>query len=132
MDSARAFDGGPGAGPRRRRGAPPARGVRGRGSAGAVLCALLLPLGGCAAASVSGRAAAPADAVVRPAADYHQHLMSPMLVALWGDPVLPEVELPKPLAHVLHLREQVSGTPRAGELYADDAQMVELSPWEAN
>jgi len=110
----------------------------------AVPCAVLLALAGCAAAPGSPRAArtaspvvtatspAGADAVVAPVADYHQHLMSPALVELWGDPVLPPVKLPDALARVLRARERISGTSGAGELYTEDARMVALSPWEAN
>jgi predicted TIM-barrel fold metal-dependent hydrolase len=111
----------------------------------AVRCAAVFALGGCGAAGSrhgaetgrpDGAAAAsragPADAVVVPLADYHQHLMSPALVELWGDPVLPPVELPEALARVLRARERVAGTAGAGEVYTEDAQMVVLSPWEAS
>ncbi|HEX5718279.1 MAG TPA: amidohydrolase family protein, partial [Thermoanaerobaculia bacterium] len=99
----------------------------------AVPCAVLVALAGCAAAPGSPRVAAgPADAVVAPVADYHQHLMSPALVELWGERVLPPVELPEALDRVLRERERVAGTSGAGELYTEDARMVELSPWSAN
>lgn len=101
-------------------------------------CGVLLALAGCAAAPGASPAAAaappagPADAVTAPVADYHQHLMSPALVEHWADPVLPPVELPEALARVLRARERVAGTSGGGEIYTDDARMVELSPWVAH
>ena len=74
----------------------------------------------------------PEDAVVAPVADHHQHLMSPGLVELWSDPELPTVELPEALDLVLRTRERLAGTPGGGDLYMEDAQVVELSPWVAN
>ncbi len=71
------------------------------------------------------------DAAITPAVDYHQHLISPALAALWGDPELPPVELPPALDRVLRARERVVGTDAAGEAYAENGQLVLLSPWEA-
>jgi predicted TIM-barrel fold metal-dependent hydrolase len=95
---------------------------------------VLIAVAACVASTGAPSAGSPvpASAVVAPIADYHQHLMSPGLVELWSDPVLPTVELPEALDRVLRTRERLAGTSAGGEIYTEDAQVVELSPWVAN
>lgn len=58
---------------------------------------------------------------IAPQVDHHQHLLSPAGAELTSTPVMPEIQLPEPLAGLLHEREQHwKDAPRLAELYVDD------------
>jgi predicted TIM-barrel fold metal-dependent hydrolase len=62
-------------------------------------------------------------AQIIPLVDHHQHIFGPSLV----DPptrVLPPVQLPPDLARTLAERERISGTRDLGDLFAEDAQVL--------
>ena len=82
-----------------------------------------------AAAAPSARAQ---RARIIPLVDHHQHLVGPASVSK-RPASLPAVALPAALATLLRERSRLSGSPDAGPLYTDDAQVVDLTeeslPW---
>ncbi len=75
---------------------------------------------------------APAQrARIIPLVDHHQHLVGPASVS--QRPALPAVTLPPALDSLLRERSRLSGSADAGELYTEDAQVVDLTeetlPW---
>lgn len=61
-----------------------------------------------------------------PLIDHHQHILGPMLLED-PPPELPEVKLPPELDRVLREREKLSGGTSLGDLYTDDAQVLDIS-----
>ncbi|HEX8667515.1 MAG TPA: amidohydrolase family protein [Allosphingosinicella sp.] len=88
-------------------------------AAKAILCLLLGVLIG-ASPAASAEPAPQAD--VRPAADHHIHLLSPMAAALATPPLQPRIDLPTPLARVAAAREKFANDQaELAKLYAADA-----------
>ena len=86
-----------------------------------------LALSGCAHPSGGAvRSVLPRDQIV-PRVDAHQHSMSPtaqQLIVL--HPELPPVTLPPELDGLLRAREKVSGAPPVGDVFAEDALILEF------
>lgn len=107
--------------------------------------AIALAAGACAPASRPaalsaqenpGATLAPSDRARRariiPLADHHQHIVGPTTTSRRPAP-LPPVTLPAPLDSLLRERGRLQGSADAGDLYTEDAQVVDLSeetlPW---
>lgn len=69
-------------------------------------------------------------AEIRPRTNAHTHLMSPAAKEFYERTKLiaplPAIRIPAPLEQVLRAREQVSGSPPVGELFTQDAIILEL------
>ena len=65
-----------------------------------------------------------AQAAPAPLVDHHQHLMSERATSP-APPGLPDVELPAPLRHVLDERYRVMETGEPGDLFTDDARVLD-------
>ena len=107
--------------------------------------AVVLAAEGCAPASqrtapaaqrnpgaASGLLARAQRARITPRVDHHQHIVGPTAVSRRPES-LPPVSLPAPLDTLLRERSRLSGRADAGDLYTDDARVVDLSeeplPW---
>src|SRR5688572_21048366 len=65
---------------------------------------------------------------ITPAADHHQHLMSPASAAVYSPPPLPAVKLPEDLALLLKQRaERVKDVAALKQLYTPDAWVLRYS-----
>lgn len=70
---------------------------------------------------------ATAQSVPAPAADHHLHLLSPAMVELFAEELLPPVEVPPELQRVLREREGIAGKDTVTDLFTEDAQLVDLN-----
>ncbi len=61
-----------------------------------------------------------------PRVEHHQHLIGPMLVDA-PEPSLPTVKLPPELDRVLRERERISGSRNIGDLFTEDAQVLDVT-----
>jgi predicted TIM-barrel fold metal-dependent hydrolase len=108
-----------------------------RGATLALGFAVILSGGGCAAATpgVAPAARENPDAAAAPSAragrariiprvDHHQHIMGPAAASQRPAPP-PPVTLPAPLDSLLRERSRLSGSADAGDLYTEDAQVVD-------
>jgi uncharacterized protein len=108
-----------------------------RGATLALGIAVILMGGGCAPATHGAAPAARANpdaaaaqpdrarrARIIPRVDHHQHIMGPT-AASRRPAAPPPVTLPAPLDSLLRERSRLSGTADAGDLYTEDAQVVD-------
>jgi predicted TIM-barrel fold metal-dependent hydrolase len=66
-----------------------------------------------------------------PLVEYHQHIFGPNAIAMVAPPPpLPVVKLPAALDRLLHERDRISGTASLGDVYTDDAQILDVSEGE--
>lgn len=80
-----------------------------------------------ASATVAAAAFVRERAGIVPRIDHHQHLVGPTAV-IPPPPELPAVQLPAELDRVVRERNRVMGTAEVGDLYAEDARILDV--WE--